>query len=464
MRSSRLALLGSVAFGLLLAACGSRSSLAPGDASGEGGIGGGGGAGGTGAGNPTSTSSSGGSGGSVTPPCNVLLVDGPPLSPVPAIGNKQFVPWLVRTEPDGSRAALAYYEVQDPASEFLLSSSVALDDPWGPWPASLPTSASHGQTEGVVAGPASEGRFSMLTNDVPNNMGNVPTGMVVWTPVAGVPGMQGQYFDDVPPGSPVLVTSNGGEHLAGFQRAIGAGLQHLTLARISADGGPFSFGDSVTCALDTGLAGAAIPFGGGFLSALSNGRPYGSCLTDDLPDGPPTRLQIVSIPSSPATATLTYEQEQPASFVFQAHLTPAEGGAWAAWERIPFEPPYDRRIQLLQLDAAGFPVNGKVIEVDHGIVSAPLAIASLGSRVALATVRQLPGEVPVPVVGIHVLSEDGSLLAEAGFTAGEGFSLDYSVALLSSPAKDHLLLAWSESSAINNDDRRVRVARLVCSP
>ena len=81
---------------------------------------------------------------------------------------------------------------------------------------------------------------------------------------------------------------------------------------------------------------------------------------------------------------------------------PAEGGAWAAWERIPFEPPFERRIHLLRIDLAGFPVNGQVLEVGYGTVAAPIAIAALGSRIALATIIDEPGSA---AVGLRVVGE-----------------------------------------------------------
>jgi hypothetical protein len=391
--------------------------------------------------------------------CTALAVDGPPLSPIMAIaGGYQFSPWLARTEPDASRAAFVYVENPKPFGELVPVTSVALEDPWGAWPASLGPSAYHDVTDGFVIGPGREGRFSMLTTDVPNNAGNVPTGMVVWAPQAGVPGAEGQFFDDIPPGYPLFVTSNGASYLAGFQRLLAdGGPYQLSLGRVSIGGAdPYDFNAPIACAIDATLAGAAIPFGDGFLAAFSNGRPFGKCLTDDLADGPPSRLQISVMPSAPSKAALTFEADEPDTYVFQAHLTPANVGAWAAWERIPFGPPLERRIQLLQLDGAGAPLSGKIIEVGFGTVGVPIAIASLGSLLVIATTN------PTGALEVHVLAPDGSMVGETAFEPEQGFGMATSVALLGSLSADHLLVAWGEDSAINNDDRRVRIARLAC--
>lgn len=461
MCTSRRASLGLLPVCLLAAACGAKSSLAPsGDASGEGGAGGAGASGATGTATSTGTATGSGGAGGTPGACQVLVVDGPPLSPTPAVtDDEQLVPRLVRTEPDGSSAAFVYIERADSSETFFQTSSVALHDPWGAWPTSLGSSAPHGPMAGFVAGPDRDGMFSLLTTDETEDGGD-PSEMVLWTPIAGVPGASSVNFTGVLPGYPLLVTSNGDQHLWGFQRPLGDSLLHLSLVQ-SVAGEAIDEGPAVACSLGVGISAAAIPLGDTFLAAFSNGRPFAHCLTDDLPDGPPTRLQIVTAPGKFADASLVYEQEQPSSYVFQTHLTAAGAGAWAAWERIPFEPPFERRIQLLQLDAAGFPVNGKVIEVGYGIVGVPFAITAVGSRLVLATMQEEPGS--APVLAVRVLAEDGALAAELILGADDGFELDSSAALLASPAGDQLLVAWSESSAINNDTRRVRVARLACA-
>jgi hypothetical protein len=63
---------------------------------------------------------------------------------------------------------------------------------------------------------------------------------------------------------------------------------------------------------------------------------------------------------------------------------------------------------------------------------------------------------------VRVGSEDGEILAEALLEAAGGLQMDAHMALLGSPTGADLLAAWSESSAFNNNDRFVRVARLVC--
>lgn len=471
MCSSRLGFLGAVSLGLALAACGARSTLSlPAGAAAEGGSGGSGttasttssssaagGSGGTG-----STTGSGGTGGSggATPvlTCSTLVVDGPALTPVTGFGSGyQYAPWLAYTEPDRSRAAFVYVEDPQPFGEFMQSASVALTDPWGAWPASLGPSAHHALSDGFVVGGGRSGRFTMLTTDEPKNAGNDPEGMIVWAPHAGMSGAEGQYFDDVPPGRPSLVASNADRFIAGFQRSVGGSLQHLTLAGVSFGLGPVSIGQAVTCGLGASLAGAAIPLGNGFLAALSNGRPFGKCLTDDLADGPPSRLQVVTMNENPSLAKLTFEHDEPGTYIVQTHLAPAPGGAWVAWERASSGPPFPRRIQLVRLDAAGAPVDGTILEVSFGTSTEPFAIASLGQAVAVAARSDVLN------LSVHVVGSDGAPLGAATFEPELGLGSDGSVALLASPIPGRLLVGWSEWSVVNNDHRRVRLARLACA-
>lgn len=448
---------------LFLAACGARSSLQPGEAA-EGGGGNTAGAGGMGGaaagGGAGAPAGGGGTGGVVVGSCDVLVVDGPPLSPSPAIiGDKQLVPWLAATEVDGSRAALVYVERSFAGEAFFHKASVALDSPWGAWPSGLGTSASHGTSDGFVVGPDREGRFSMLTTDEPNNAGDVPTGMIVWAPSAGVPGAKGQFFGDVTPGLPALVTSNGKEYLAGF-RTGPPDFEILTLSRVVFGAGPVSKSWIAACAIGAGLSGAAIPFGEGFLVAMSNGRPYSKCLTDDLPDGPPSRLQVAKLDGGSGGGAQLFEHDDPTTYILQVQLAPAAVGAWVAWERVPFEP-LDRRIEILRLDGAGLPTSDAVIEVPYGTLGAPFALASLGPRLAIATTKTPPGG--QRELDVHLLAEDGSPGAEITLQAEAGFEMSSAVALLGSPSGGHLLVAWDEESTINNDARRVRLARLACA-
>ncbi len=386
-------------------------------------------------------------------------MDGPPLSPIPGFAaGYQFTPWLASTEPLGARAGFVYIEHPTPFDEFLQVASVALDDPWGPWPTSLGPSAFHGLNDGFVIGAGDNGTFSMLTTDEPKNASNDPAGMVVWAPQAGSPGAAGQFFDDVPPGTPLLVTSNGERYLAGFQRLVGGDLRHLTLARVAVGGGGLtSVETSVACATGATLAGAAVPQGDGFMAAFSNGRPFGKCQTDDLIDGPPSRLQIVTMKDAPSNAMQVFEEDEPSTYILQVHLSPTNDGAWAAWERISNGPPFERRIRLVHLDAAGSPVGGSTLEVGFGVVSAPFAIASLGARVAIATKTDAGG------VGVIILGGDGEIVSQTSLDGGPGLEPDGSVRLLGSPSQSQLLVGWAESSTIGNDNRVVRLARLACA-
>lgn len=460
MRASRSALRGSLPLCLLLAACGARSSLlGPGGAEGDAGSGGAGSSSTSPGGDSTSP---GGAGGSLLTSCPSFALDGQPLSPTPILGEHTFDPWLAATELDGSRGGLVFIDHDGPQADSTFQvASVALDDPWGPWPSSLGASGLHGVAEGFVVGPNAGGRFSMLTTEE-DCCGGAPVGMVVWSPEAGVSGAEGQFWNDVPPGLPLFVGANGSHYVAGYQRLLGDDLHHLTLAGVVFGGGPATAAATISaCSLGVPLSGAALPLGGGFVLAQSNGRPFGKCLTDDLADGPASRLQIVTLSADTAQATLTFEADEPGTFISGARLAAAPGGAWAVWERVGFEPQSERRLQILRLDDAGLPVDGKILEVGWGLGSSPFAIASLGSLLALATMDV--GDDDALTIAIRVLDQNGVPSGEAAFLFGPDLEVDRGVGLLAAPAGDRLLVTWSESSTVGDDARRVRLARLACT-
>jgi hypothetical protein len=438
----------------LTTACGSRSDLLTSEPPAEG-------TGGT-TSTPTTTTGAGGAGAGGADPlgtCDVLVLDGPPRSPEPAFeGWEQAVPWLTPIEASSSRVALSYLEAKSIPLTSLQTSSVAIDTPWGAWPDALGASAPHTPTLGFVAGPGSEGRLSLLTSDEPNNAGQA-TGMVVWFPPAGIPGAEGQYFDDLPPGAPTFVTAREGEWLAGFQRVLGDGLYHLSLARITSPLTTASFEPAAGCATFSTLSAAAVPFQQGFLLATSSGRPYGKCLTDDLTDGPPSWLHIVRLPGSVADPEVLVEYSWSDTYVFQVHAIPAATGTWLAWERLPFAPPYERTVDLVQLDGDGYPVGEHLAPVP-GEVGVPFALAALGDRPVVAGTRQDAGG--SRVLDVRVLTEQAEILGQITLTPDPGYLMDASVQLLGSPAGDRLLVAWAESPATAGI-RRVRVARLACA-
>lgn len=447
---------------LLLAACGSRSDLlgASPSTEGDGGGGGGGAGGATTTFTTTGTAGSGGGGGQPLGTCDVLVVDGPPRSPKPAFeGWEHAAPHVTSIEADTSRAALSYLEAKTIPGGALQASSVALDAPWGAWPDELGTSAPHTPTLGFAAGPGLDGRLSLFMSDEPNAAGKA-TGMVVWFPNAGVPGAQGQYFDDLLPGYPLFVTAREGEWLAGFQRLVGNGLHHLSLARITSPLSMASLEPAAGCGISAALAGAAIPLKEGFLVAVSSGRPYGTCFEDNLSDGPPSTVHVVRFPGALNEPEPLAKDDVPGTYVFQIHATPSATGAWVAWERIPtFNPPTERWLTFVRLDAGGTPEYG-FFGPPTGEVGIPFAIAALGDLPVLVTTRQDPSG--SRVLEVQVLDQSGGVFGQITLSAEGGFLMDASVDVVASPAGNQLLVAWAETP-VTGGTRRVRVARLACA-
>lgn len=439
--------------------CGARSEMFPP----EGALGGSGGTGGS----SSTVVSSGGTGVSTEtatstattlPKCQVLTVDGKPLTPELSFPDlNQVSPWVVPTSDDGNSVALAYYEDVLFGSPTLQMGSVALE-PWGAWPDSLGVTSPHLLTNGFVAGNDVKGRFSVLTQDVPDLLG-----MVVWSAPAAMGGAEGQFFADVLPGAPLFVAHSGDWYLSSFQVGLGNGLSHVHTARVAIGTTQNSIYPSVACGINAAHAGAAVPLENGFLAAFSNGQPYGSCLTDQFAPALPSRIQIVNFSNSDELigGKLQFELEEEGTYIYQVRLAKGAGATWVAWERVGLEPPGQKRIQFTRLDSQGLPYNGKITEVNLGIVGIQFAIASLGDLIALSTVADVPDTGWQLVT--YLLDDSGNIVSLVGWEAEPGFELSTAVSSFASPDGDKLVVAWGESWAGNNDDQRVRIARIACT-
>jgi hypothetical protein len=448
----------------LLAACGSRSTLTPSGADDTAGSGATGGQGGAGAGTstplPTGTAGAGGGAGGAPISCDTVVLDGLPRSPATHIGGaEQGAPRLVPIEADASRAALVYEEAEQLSFGTPKSASVALETPWGAWPDSLATSGLHFDHTGMSVGGGESGRISLLTREL-SNPAVVPTGMFLWTPTAGQPGSEGQFFDDLSIGAPRLVAAGQSDWIAGFSLSTGGASERLALARLTSPIPSSTFAGDFACAKDAPLSGAALPWGEGYLLAISNGRPFGTCSDDQFSDSAPERLQVVLLPGPVNAPVLQAEYAESGTHVHQVLAAPSATGAWLAWERVPpgFEadPPAERRLQLFQIDAAGLPKTGKIITLDLGITGTPIGLATVGDLPVLATFRDSGDG---GVVDVSVFGELGEPLGQITLPPEDGLFLELTVSLLGSPSGGHVLVAWGETGA----QRRVRVARLACA-
>ncbi len=399
-------------------------------------------------------------GGSSPATCDKLVMDGAPISSDPSTpGWEQLWPRIVPIQNDGSQVGVTFLERPNGATKPYYATSIVMDNPWGTWPQNLGVSALHGANEGFVVGPGANGRFSMLTTDMPNNE-NVSKGMVVWFPNAGVAGAQGQFFDDLAHGYPLFVTHRAPEWLAGFHRKVTDELQHLGLARITSPVTSAAFDQAFACATYAGLSASAVPVADGFLVAMSNGRPFGHCLTDQFADGPPIHIQIVSLDKLGAVPVLRGEYTEADGYVFQVHTAKSVSGAWIAWEVIPFQSPFERRIRLMRLDATGTPTLAKPIHLDYGVVGVPFALTTLGDLPVLVMqgmTKNLGG-----LIDVRLLAENGDVLAAASIEADTGTTINASISTVGSPEGRHLLVAWDEDAS-NATPRRGRIARLACA-
>ncbi len=319
----------------------------------------------------------------------------------------------------------------------------------------------HTPNLGFVAGPGSQGRLSLLTSDEPNNAGEA-TGMVVWFPDAGIPGAQGQYFDDQQPGC---------SHLRDCPiRASGSPVSSRVLGDAHYSTSPSRASPRRSRQPPSSPPPPAPP------SAPSPRRPSPSSKASCSP--PPAAARSAS--ASPTTSP-TAPRPGSRSSVVQDALSDPEVLGGIRCDRTPTSsrstPPPPRRAPGSPGSASPSrpPTSAPSTSSSSTATATPWPSTSPPSPArsespspsrpsATAPSSPPPGEDGAGgrLLDVRVLTEEAETLGQITLTPDPGYLMDASVQLLASPAGDRLLVAWAESPATAGI-RRVRIARLACA-
>jgi len=379
---------------------GSSSGGAGGALGGTGGAASGGGGSATGGG-----AGAGASGGTAPVACSGLKRTG---DPIPISNNDEAAfPSLVRVK---AGAAVVYrHPSPSPSPGFELLFPV-WTDPWaGAWSPPAPSSASITGLSNVyehtfqAAEGAAAGSVVVLHSSVDNTCMTLSRAVPKLETLAGL-GCPPPMFTHGPnPAALVAVpTSSAGEtYLAASATGYGGLIPtnyQLNVARVAvpssgAPGTVTSMFDALGCATAPMFARAWRSPTAGAVMALTNSRPFLSCLEDLYADGPPNRLQIVGFgPGGDVTKVqLLHELVLPHAVLSLAVAPRSDGGAWVVFQAATgassTSPPGP--IQALALDASGKPATSikSVVVAPTGLgpsEPASYAATALGNRLVVA--------------------------------------------------------------------------------
>jgi hypothetical protein len=204
---------------------------------------------------------------------------------------------------------------------------------------------------------------------------------------------------------------------------------------------------NVGCASGPISAGAA-PSAGGYIVAFT-----GSSTFEDPACGPashPVDLAVLRVSKDGVTTPGTTIKGAESDPIYSVRVVPRSDGAWIAWIK---QGASGDRLEVARVDAQGTLVLGPVDRPFDGDIFS-LAADSVGDRLALAWSS------PVRRIEVRVLDDAAGVVASAPVDlAMVPFGR---MALLASPSKKALLLAWiahGDPLALNP----VQVARLSCA-
>jgi hypothetical protein len=261
----------------------------------------------------------------------------------------------------------------------------------------------------------------------------------------------------VPVALPVLMArGSAGFHLIGVRDGPSPGLWTIWALRAAVNsmyGVALPLDATLGCATSP-IVGAAVPYGAGWLVALSNAAGASKTLGcgDSMP-GPPTRIDIVLVGGDGKISFfLGVDAGAPVSAISMA---PHPSGAFVVWRADTGGAAVPLRWMRVDVPGAGL--------VGPGDVAAPalapaggFATATLGTNLVVAWGSD-PANDPPDIV-LSVLDEGGSLLAEGGIK--DRFVPPLS--LVAAPEGHSVVVAWHEPTSVDGPTA-VRLARFDCA-
>ncbi len=409
-----------------------------------------------------------GAGGSIVFDCSTLEVTGPPAFLDGGFGFSERHPLWVPSSDDGQQVTLLTSQQQAEGPQGDEPPTRVMHTTLQPWKA-FPSGGVLGPTDIADAeggtmftgGRAAGGKFAVLFASLVSPSGGLRFSSKF------VP------FESTPPLSePVSSTAElalfavkgSCGHLLGMESlgtSGGADANVVDTMFVGNDGslvGPVTLG----CAAGAMFADA-VPWGGGWLVALSNGGALGGgggeCLDPEL--GWPDDVQIVVTDGTTFTETATVGAPGGATDVKMAARS---DGAWVVVGTPPGQVVngmfLGARITLDGKVDKMFPVGGGDPNLENPM-NGTLTAASLGDQLAVAWVDY--GGDKGPFIHVKVFDPDGNPTGQAQVFSGT--SLSGAPSLLGSPSGDQLVLSWAETPDQGaGDGDKIRAVRIDCLP
>jgi hypothetical protein len=319
-------------------------------------------------------------------------------------------------------------------------------DPTGPWPPAIPASHTLAISGGASFAPAPRpGATFSLLYDLESI--DPPTGGVFAEDVSPQGNAAGTLFE-ASNGPALFVASNGAHHVAGHEIGVGERLLGIHLFEDATE-----TTSMVGACAGGALAGAAIPFGAGFLVAATTGTPFGECpgAAGALPDV--VELLRVSPGGTPWIQLVTTVSTGVA--LTKVALLPRPGGAWLLTQQAANGPAAPVHVQ--PLGATGSLIGAAFDVVPEGALA--WGAAALGDGFALVWM----GPTTQPALGLAVYGAGGTEIVSSAIPLSIG-AVEGPPALFvtNGVANDGatVLVAWSQRD--ESQVATLRFARLAC--
>jgi hypothetical protein len=385
--------------------------------------------------------------------CDFLLETGAPITV--AIGQTKTPsnPAMVRL--GGGKLVLAYGATQNefpaPGPPVPPSADLrfAVLDGLGPWPTGpiQPLSSSwsnRGESFALEAPPGLDPALRVASTEALGGelVGPVSVGG------CGLDGTATAPFELSAAPPAVRFFARGGGSLSASLVGLDGGSQghHLiNVLSLAAGGAPLPLLGDTGCATAP-LVADALQQGDRFLVSTSSSRPAFSCLDDNGVDGPPTRLQLLSLGPKAADATLAFEMDLGAPLQL-VRLLPHGTGSWlvsSAGDSL------GAPVRMIPVTESGFPGAALVHLTDGAVLpDAPALDAMNDERVTIAYVEQ-GGQIP------HLMLRAVTLSSAA--TTEINADLPHQLAVLGL-APDTIIVSWTDGFGPGT---QLRVARYQC--
>jgi hypothetical protein len=357
-------------------------------------------------------------------------------------------PWFVRTAL-GTATLAVRWDPYEGFSDWPKLGHVSFDA-WGPWDDSPLGQGLLGAAfagERFVLGPDRDEGFAFLVST--DNAASPQPGTYLGRGHPTATSTETELHQD-DPSHPLAVSYGQGSLLLAYANGQ-AGFEYLSI--VGQQNAASVWMPTLGCATEP-LQADAIPFGNGFLVALTTSRAFGTCGNDDGFDGPPTRIHLVKVRVT-GKADYALMEELPVGQPVR-NLRLVGRGHDAAWLVFQTDGGAIEAVRLNQ-DGGLYSKWNAIVSEDYWM-DRP-AVAQLGDYVATAVIDAFDPSVSKILVQLHLeesLQPALSHMLEPPYDQWPSGPL----ALLGAPDGRSLLLAWTGWS--DSGASRTYVKRLDC--